>query len=48
MPYDTNNLRGPELKQGPDLRYLRRAIWRGLIFWDLWLNWTDIGSLVED
>ena len=25
-------------KQGPDLRYLRRANWRGEIFWDLWLH----------
>ena len=29
---------GRYIEQGPDLRYLRRANWRGEIFWDLWLH----------
>ena len=35
------------VKQGPDLRDLRRPL-EGVIFWDLWLNWTHFGSLTED
>ena len=34
-------------KQGAYLRDLRRPL-KGVIFRDLWLNWTHFGSLTED
>ena len=38
---------GDQIKQGLDLRDLWRPL-EGVIFRDLWLNWTHFGSLTED